>query len=198
MKTQMISGSAGAILSYRNYSGLVTKAVQVYNTETDSTDIEISIIAKGNEKAVSEQTFKVSPLIADYDSFKAISKGDFISFSLDGFNRLNSFEMQQELDKWYDRTDPAGGVNNFIGTVDDITFDQISNSKARWMDLLTVSNMNGTKQYELMHNSSLKPVVYIMDSKGNAKVGSVSDIRFGDTIHVFAEAVDVYSIILYR
>lgn len=198
MKTQMISGSAGAILSYRNYSGLVTKAVQVYNAETGTTDIEISIIAKGNEKTVSEQTFKVSPLIADYDSFKSISKGDFISFSLDGFNRLNSFEMQQELDKWYDRTDPAGGVNNFVGTVEDITFDQISNSKARWMDLLTVSNMNGTKQYELMHNSSLKPVVYIMDSKGNAKIGSVSDIRFGDTIHVFAEAVDVYSIILYR
>jgi len=198
MKTQMISGSAGSVTSYRNFSGLVTKAVQVYNAETDTTDIKITVLAKGNEKTVSEQTFVVSPLIADYDKFKTISKGDFISFSLDGFDRMNGFEMQQELDKWYDRTDPSGSVNSFIGTVDDITFDRISNSKARWMDLLTVSNMNGTKQYELMHNASLKPVVYIMDSKGNAKIGSVSDIRFDDTIYVFAEAVDVYAIILYR
>ncbi|MBR5518860.1 MAG: S-layer homology domain-containing protein [Clostridia bacterium] len=197
-KTAMISGTAGSVTSYRNFSGLVTKAVQVYNPETDATDIKISIIAKGNEKAVSEQTFVVSPLIADYDKFKTISKGDFISFSLDGFDRMNGFEMQQELDKWYDRTDPSGSVNSFIGTVDDITFNQISNSKARWMDALTVSNMNGVKQYELMHNASLKPVVYIMDSKGNAKLGSVSDIRYNDTIYVFAESVDVYAIILYR
>lgn len=198
MKTQMISGTAGSVTSYRNYSGLVTKAVQVYNPETDATDIKISIIAKGNEKAVSEQTFIVSPLISKYDSFKTISKGDFISFSLDGFNRMNSFEMQQELDKWYERTDGSGGINHFVGTVDDIVFDRISNSKARWMDLLTVSNINGTKQYELMHNASLKPVIYIINSKGEAKMGTVSDIRFNDTIYVFAEADSVYAIILYR
>ena len=198
MKTQMISGSAGSVTSYRNYSGLVTKAGQIYDAETGEERIEITILAKGNEKAVSEQTFTVSPLISDYNSFKSICKGDFISFSLDGFNRLNGFEMQQELDKWYERTDGAGGVNHFIGTVDDLVFDRISNSKARWMDFMTVSNINGTKQYELMHNSSLKPVVYIMNSKGEAKLGTVSDIRFNDKIYVFAEADSVYAIILYR
>lgn len=197
-KTEMISGSVGSVTSYRNYSGLVTKSSQVYDAETDSTNIEITILTKGNEKTVSEQTFTVSPLISAYDDFKTISKGDFISYSLDGFDRLNYFEMQQSLDNWYDRTDGSGGVNHFVGTVTDIVFDRISNSKARWMDFLTVNNINGTKQYELMHNSSLKPVVYIMDSKGNAKIGSVSDIRFDDTIYVFAEAVDVYAVILYR
>lgn len=197
-KTSMISGSAGSVTSYRNYSGLVTKAAQIYDAETDSTSIEITMLTKGNEKTVSEQKFVVSPLIAAYDDFKTISKGDFISYSLDGFDRMDSFEMQQSLNNWYDRTDGSGGINHFVGTVTDIVFDQISNSKARWMDFLTVTNINGIKQYELMHNSSLKPVVYIMNSKGEAKVGSVSDIRFNDTIYVFAEAVDVYAIILYR
>jgi len=194
----MISGATGSILNYRTYSGIVTKASEVYDPEKDETGIQVTMITKGNEKTVCEQTFTVSPLIKNYDSFKQISKGDYIAYSLDGFDRLDNFEMQQPFSSWYERTVTGAELTHFIGTVKDIEFDRISNRAARWMDFLTVSNVNGLQTYEIMHNSSLKPVVYIMNKDAEVRVGSMSDVSFGDTVYIFGEGANVYAIVILR
>lgn len=194
----MISGSAGSILNYRTYSGIVTKSSEVYDPEKDETSIQITMLTKGNESKVSEQTFTVSPLIKKYADFKTISRGDYIAYSLDGFDRLNSFEIQQPFNGWYERTVTGAELTHFVGTVVDIEFDRISNRAARWMDYLTVNNVNGLLTYELMHNSSLKPVVYIMNDEAEVQVASVSDIAFGDTVYIFGEGANVYAIVILR
>jgi len=48
----MISGATGSILNYRTYSGIVTKASEVYDPEKDETGIQVTMITKGNEKTV--------------------------------------------------------------------------------------------------------------------------------------------------
>ncbi len=198
IETEMISGTAGNVSSYRNYSGIVVKQAEVYDKETETEKICVTILTKGNQSSICEQTFVVSPLIANADKFKTLSKGDFIAFALDGFDRLNRFELLHGIDNWYDRTDGVGGRNHFCGKVTDIDYKRISNAKGRWMDLLTVENSNGIKTYELIHNKSLRPAVYILDSKGNAKLGDITDIGFNDTVYIFAEGVDVYSVIISR
>lgn len=197
IETEMISGTSGNISSYRNYSGIVVKQSEVYDKETDTANICVTLLTKGNQSSVCEQTFVVSPLISNAESFKTLSKGDFIAFALDGFDRLNKFEMLHSIHNWYERTDGVG-VSHFCGTVTDIDYKRISNAKGRWMDLLTVENVNGIKTYELIHNKSLRPVTYILDEKGNVELGDITDIGFNDKVYIFAQGVDVYTVIIMR
>ena len=200
IKTEMISGTAGSLESSRNFFGMVTKAQKVYNAEEDSESIKITMLTKGNEKTVSEQTFVVSPLIANYKEFEKIGKGDLIKYALDGFDRLNAFDILQSFESYFDGSD--GFVNDdftVCGTVTEIEYDEISNAKLRWADVVTLTNIDGTYTYELYHNSSMATQVFILNSADrSSELGSVSDIRYGDRILVYAYGGDSYAIVLYR
>lgn len=132
IKTEMISGTAGSLESTRNFFGMVTKAQKVLN-EDGSESIKITMLTKGTEKAVSEQSFEVSPLIANYKDFEKISKGDLIKYALDGFDRMNAYDILQSFESYFDGSN--GYVNEdftVCGTVTDLDYDEISNAKLRW------------------------------------------------------------------
>ena len=200
IKTEMISGTAGSLESTRNFFGMVTKAQKVYNAADDSESIKITMLTKGNEKSFSEQTFVVSPLIANYKDFEKISKGDLIKYALDGFDRMNAFDILQSFESYFDGSN--GYVNDdytVCGTVTDIEYDAISNAKLRWADVVTLTNIDGTYTYELYHNSSMATQVFILNSADrSAEIGKVSDIRYGDRILVYAYAGDSYALVIYR
>ncbi len=200
IKTEMISGTAGSLESSRNFFGMVTRASKVYDKETDTESIKITMLTKGNEKSFSEQTFVVSPLIANYNEFAKISKGDLIKYALDGFDRMNAYDILQSFESYFDGSN--GYVNDdftVCGTVTDIEYDEISNAKLRWADVVTLTNIDGTYTYELYHNSSMATQVFILNSADrSSELGSVSDIRYGDRILVYAYGGDSYAIVLYR
>ena len=200
IKTKMISGTAGSLESSRNFFGMVTKAQKVYNAEDDTESIKITMLTKGNEKSFSEQTFVVSPLIANYKSFENIGKGDLIKYALDGFDRMNAFDILQTFESYFDGSN--GYVNDdytVCGTVTDIEYDAISNAKLRWADVVTLTNIDGTYTYELYHNSSMATQVFILNSADrSAELGTVADIRYGDRILVYAYSGDSYALVIYR
>ena len=199
IKTEMISGTAGSLESTRNFFGMVTKSQSVLN-EDGTESIKITMLTKGSEKAVTEQSFIVSPLIANYNEFAKISKGDLIKYALDGFDRMNAFDILQTFESYFDGSN--GYVNEdftVCGTVTDIDYDEISNAKLRWADVVTLTNIDGTYTYELYHNASLATQVFILNSANrNAEIGKVSDIRYGDRILVYAYGGDSYAIVIYR
>ena len=200
IRTEMISGTAGSLESSRNFFGMVTKAQKVYNPEDGSESIKITMLTKGNEKSFSEQTFVVSPLIANYKDFENIGKGDLIKYALDGFDRMNAYDILQSFESYFDGSN--GYVNDdftVCGTVTDLEYDAISNAKLRWADVVTLTNIDGTYTYELYHNSSMATQVFILNSADrSAEIGSVADIRYGDRILVYAYAGDSYAIVIYR
>lgn len=200
IKTEMLSGKAGSLESSRNFFGMVTKAVRVYNEDDGSESIKISMLTKGSEKTFSEQSFIVSPLIAGYEDFSQINAGDLIKYSLDGFDRLDAFEILQKFESYLDGCSGYGsGDFTVCGTVTDINYDRISNAKLRWADILTLTNTDGTYKYELYHNSNLATQVFILNSVNrSSRLGNVSDIKFGDRILVYAYNGDSYAIVIYR
>lgn len=200
IRDEMISGKPGSLETTRNFFGMVTKASRVYDKETDSEQIKISMFTKGNEKTLSEQTFIVSPLVANYSQFENISKGDLIKYALDGFDRMNAFDILRSFESYFDGS--KGYVNadfTVCGTVTDIKYDRISNRKLRWADIVTLTNIDGTYKYELFHNSSMASQVFILNSADrSAEIGTVEDIRYGDRILVYAYNGDSYAVVLYR
>ena len=199
-KTEMISGTPGSLESSRNFFGMVTKAQRTYDEETDEESIKITMLTKGNEKTVSEQSFTVSPLVANYKEFENIGKGDLIKYALDGFDRMNAFDILQSFESYFDGSN--GYVNDdftVCGTVTDIDYDEISNAKLRWADVVTLVNIDGTYTYELFHNASMASQVFILNSADrSAEIGTVADIRYGDRILVYAYNNDSYAVVLYR
>lgn len=200
INAEMISGSAGNVAASRNYVGMVKKAARVYDEENDSENIKITMLTKGNETIVCEQSFIVSPLISNYSDFYQINAGDLMLYSLDGFDRLNGFEMLRTFGGYYDGdTGVITGNYTVCGTVTDIDYDEISDRKVRWADILTLETTEGKYVYELYHNTSLKPTVYILNSNNrDVQLGAVSDIRYGDRVLVYAYADDPYAVVIYR
>ena len=200
IKTEMISGTAGSLESSRNFIGMVTKASRVYNEEDGTESIKISMLTKGSEKTFSEQSFVVSPLIKNYKDFYQINAGDLIKYSLDGFDRMNAFDILQKFESYLDGSN--GYVNDdftVCGTVTDMEYDAISNAKLRWTDVVTLENIDGTYTYELYHNTSLATQVFILNSANrSSELGKVSDIKYGDRIMVYAYNGDSYAIVIYR
>ena len=200
IKTEMISGTAGSLESSRNFLGMVTKASRVYNEEDGTESIKITMLTKGSEKTFSEQSFVVSPLIANYKDFYQINAGDLIKYSLDGFDRMNAFDILQKFESYLDGSN--GYVNDdftVCGTVTDMEYDAISNAKLRWADVVTLQNIDGTYTYELYHNTSLATQVFILNSANrDAELGTVADIKYGDRILVYAYNGDSYAIVIYR
>ena len=200
IKTEMISGTAGSLESSRNFLGMVTKASRVYNEEDGTESIKITMLTKGSEKTFSEQSFVVPPLIANYKDFYQINAGDLIKYSLDGFDRMNAFDILQKFESYLDGSN--GYVNDdftVCGTVTDMEYDAISNAKLRWADVVTLQNIDGTYTYELYHNTSLATQVFILNSANrDAELGTVADIKYGDRILVYAYNGDSYAIVIYR
>ena len=123
------------------------------------------MLTKGGQKSVCEQTFTVSPLIANAESFTSINRGDPITYSLDGFS------MKKKFESYFDgSTGVVTAEFTVCGTVTDIDYDEISNVKGMWADNVTFENVDGIYTYELYHSSSLCPTVYILNS-ANRKAG---------------------------
>ena len=200
IKADMISGTPGSLESSRNFFGMVTRASKIYDEETGEESIRVTMLTKGNEKAFSEQSFIVSPLIANYSDFTQIGKGDLIKYALDGFDRMNAFEILQKFESYFDGSNGYANEDFTVcGTVTDLEYDEISNSKLRWADVVTLQNMDGAYTYELYHNSSLATQVFILDSSDrSAELGTVSDIKYNDRIMVYAYNGDVYALVIYR
>lgn len=195
----MISGNPGVVESTRNYIGMVTKANRVLN-EDGSESIMIKMITKADAKSFSEQSFEVSPLIPNYDSFENISTGDFIKYSLDGFDRLDGFEIKQRFEEYYDNDEGNEDSDKIVcGIVTDIDYDEVDNNKLRWADKVTLVSSGDTYSYYMHHNTSLTPMVCILNSADrSSKLGSVSDIRYGDRIFIYAYDGDAYAVVIYR
>jgi len=199
-EANMISGVSGDLAANRARVGMVTKCIKAYDKETGTETIKVTMLTKGGQKSVCEQTFTVSPLIANAESFTSINKGDLITYSLDGFDRLDGFSMKKKFESYFDgSTGVVTAEFTVCGTVTDIDYDEISNVKGMWADNVTFENVDGLYTYELYHSSSLSPTVYILNSANReAELGKVADIRYGDRILVFANAGDAYAVVIYR
>ena len=129
-----------------------------------------------------------------------ISKGDLIKYSLDGFDRMNAYDILQNFESYFDGSN--GYVNDdftVCGTVTDINYDEISNAKLRWSDVVTITNSDGTYTYDLFHNASLATHVFILNSANReSEIGTVGDIRYGDRVLLYAYNNDSYAIVIYR
>ena len=200
VKAKMISGTEGSLESSRNFFGMVTKASRVYNQEDGSESIKITMLTKGSEKAFSEQSFIVSPLMPNYNEYYRIGKGDLIKYSLDGFDRMNAYEIVKDAESYFDGSSGYPNEDYTVcGTVTNIEYGRISNSKLRWADIVTLENVEGTFIYELYHNQSLSTQVFILNSADkSSKMGTVSDIKYNDRIMVYSYNGSAYALVIYR
>ena len=200
VRAEMISGVNGALDASRNYIGMVKKASKVYKAEDDSESIKITMLTKGDEKTVSEQSFIVSPLVPSYKDFNNISSGDLIRYSLDGFGRVNAYKMLREFGTYFDG-DTGNRDSDFTiyGVVTDIDYDEIDNSKVRVADLLTIEHEDGTEKYYLYHNASMASQVFILNSSNrDVEIGTVADIKYGDKVVVYSNNYTSYAVVIYR
>ncbi|MBR5518986.1 MAG: S-layer homology domain-containing protein, partial [Clostridia bacterium] len=180
IKAEMISNVNGALDTSRNYIGMVKKASRVYNTEDGSESIKLTLLTKGDEKTVCEQSFVVSTLIPSYNDFYNINSGDLIRYSLDGFGRVNAYKTLREFGTYFDGdTGTRDSDFTIYGVVTDIDYDEIDNGKVRVADLLTIEHEDGTERYYLYHHSSMAPQIYILNSANrDVEVGTIADIKY--------------------
>lgn len=196
--TDMISGVPGVVTPNKRYLGIVKKCSKVYNKETESESIKITMITMGNGKDLSEQTFEVSPIIPNKESFMNIDKGDFITYSLDGFDRLDGYSLKKRFGSYYDG-DSGIITSEYIvcGIVSDIDYDEIDNSTGNWVDVIKVDYSDTSNEYQLSHSS--KPMIFILDSSNrNAEPATAADIKYGDRVMVYSNNGTTYAVVIYR
>lgn len=203
--SSMASGRAGTLMTAKKYVGMVTRSVEEYDENTGESVHKITMYTIGKQSALCEQTFYVSDLISHNPVFDDISKGDLIRYSLDGFDRLDNAEKLKDAED-YDRDGQRSesGITTYTYSVMSADFDEIDESRMRWVDKIVIYSKDdpdtAVGTFKIAHTSSLAPVVFIVDSKGNAKIGSVKDICVNDRVCICkpTSLMDVTAIVIYR
>jgi len=204
--SSMAVGNAGNIQVNKKNVGLVTKASQVYDKETDNIYTKITMLTMGNQSNVVSQTFYVSDLIPENTTFKKLSEGDLIQYSLDHFDRLDNVRLIKDFDKKdTDLIENAGNVRQtYTFSVKNIDFDEIDSTRRRWVDILdlySMSDANTTVEtFKVPQNASLSPVVFIVHENGDAPAGSMKDSCINDRGCVYkpSSSTDVHAVVIYR
>lgn len=201
LASSMQVGNPGTLIANKKNVGLVTKAAREYNEDTDESVIKFTMLTIGEQTSASEQTFYVSDVLTDTSMFEAVSKGDLVLYSLDNFGRMDNVTVLQDFDNYdadYDIEEA------YCYTVQSIDFDEINNQRRRWVDVLSLcssSDPNTTvRTFDLLQNASLSPVVFLLDSQGGGRIGSVEDIRVNDRVFVYYPSAvgDVTAIVIKR
>lgn len=168
--------------------------------------MSFTMLTQGNESAVKEQTLTVSPLISVPSSFNEIGKGDLVLYSLDDFGRINNIKLVKDFgDRANDRTlQESTNYETHCYKVQSIDFDEIDNANVRWMDKLVLCSASNpdvaVKTFNVPHVASILPIVFVLDSKGESKLGAVKDICYGDRVCVYrpSDFSNVAAIVIYR
>ena len=160
----------------------------------------------GNGSGVTEQKLNVSSLISSNSSFASIGKGDLALYSLDDFGRINNIRLVKDFsDRNTDRiANQDTNYETYCYTVKSIDFDEIDNNNVRWVDKLVVYSLqdpNGSVgTFNMPHLASLSPIVFIVDAKGEATLGTAKDICYGDRVCVYnpRDFSNVAAVVIYR
>lgn len=168
--------------------------------------MSFTMLTIGTGSSVSEQTFPVSAFIGNTASFAAIGKGDLVIYSLDDFNRINNIKIVKDFSGISSDVTFAPGTDyeTYCYNVMDIDFDEIDNDNARWVDVLKIHSLSNptvmVNTFKLPHLSSIAPIVFIVDAKGNAEVGTTKDICYGDRVCVYNPQSfgNVAAVVIYR
>lgn len=189
--TSMSVGQKGTLAADKKKVGLVTKAARSYDAQNDEESIKITMLTIGENKTVSEQTFVVSNLISGVDEFTKVSKGDFVLYSLDYFDRLNNIKILKNYND-YD-SDRASGIGtddeSYCYIVKELDYDEIDSTKGRWVDVMELCGEDDRNSklfsFNVPHNTSLAPLIFIIEGKNEGKLATMDDVRTGDRIWLY-------------
>lgn len=164
--------------------GLVTKVSQVFDEDTGTESVAVTMITDGAEKkiTVAEQRMNQSAL-------SKLEAGDLVAYTLDGFDKLNTVSILQENNAYIDFDESENG--KVCATVTDVKYKHISNGKIRWVNILGISNGSDINYtYELFVRNPAP--VFVIEGK-TYRVGSFDDIQIGDRA-VVVQDVETYNI----
>ena len=189
----------------KKYVGMVLSSGYSLDENGDEV-MTFDMLTIGNGSGVTEQKLNVSSLISSNSSFASIGKGDLALYSLDDFGRINNIKLVKDFsDRNTDRIANQGtNYETYCYTVKSIDFDEIDNNNVRWVDKLVVYSLqdpNGSVgTFNMPHLASLSPIVFIVDAKGEATLGTAKDICYGDRVCVYnpRDFSNVAAVVIYR
>jgi len=161
-------------------------------SEDKSTEYKAITMLTGGK----EQKFIVSEARADLSVFKKISKNDLIAYTLDGFDKINSVIILQEADKYYESF-----MDEYaFGEVKNIEYNKVSNARVRRVNRVEIgySGTDGTELTAELLVRNPSPV-FILEGKGDARIGTVNDIQIGDMVYMaIYNVVDIRAVVIKR
>ena len=192
----MLSGEAGSISPATSQIAVLKKSSRVIN-ENGEEVIRVNMLTKDGEKS-----YVVSPLSSStvQNRFASLNKGDLFYYeTIAGTEELRNCQLLQ-AENAYEGTGAfnLNQINEFcIGTVEYCRYSYVSQLKNRWTDSVTI-NYGGDSlmTYEIFKTGT--PVIFIMDEKGNAELGTFDDIQCGNTIYVGVVQNTVRAIVIRK
>ncbi len=183
MNSEMRSGTAGITNTSSDIA--MVDSVEEQVDDNDEVHIVVNMIFDKELK-----TYTVSDLIPNSESFMQLETGDLIAFSLDGFDNLNGYEVIQNADNYYDYILGEYTDNErFCGIVENVDYNNISNKKNRWVNVLNVMFEDGSVKsaYEVLARGSTP--VFVIDSGRcvSVRAGSIDDVKPGGRVFVLSK-----------
>ena len=161
-------------------------------SEDQSTEYKAITMLTGGK----EQKFFVSEARADLSVFKKISKNDLIAYTLDGFDKINSVIILQEADQYYESF-----MDEYaFGEVKNIEYNKVSNARVRRVNRVEIgySGTDGTELTAELLVRNPSPI-FILEGKGDARIGTVNDIQIGDMVYMaIYNVVDIRAVVIKR
>lgn len=183
MNSEMHSGTTGITNTSSDLA--IVDSVEEQTDDNDEVHIVVNMIF---DKELKEYT--VSDLIQNPESFMQLQGGDLIAFSLDGFDNLNGYEIIQSVDNYYDYilgeyTDDE----RFCGIVENVDYNNISNKKNRWVNVLNVKFEDESTKftYEVLARGSTPVFVIDRGRRVSVRAGSIDDVKPGGRIFVLSK-----------
>lgn len=167
--TELDHTSTGHVTS-SNKVGLVYGSSYIASEDGDQIQVVHMVTDKG------EQKMEVSNSTTSTSNFKALKPGQLILYSLDNEDRLDGYSLVESVDPVPDHRYSQGtDLELFIGKIQDVSYNEVSEELNRRVDILTMTtNYGAVQNYEVQKRSS-QPV-YIYDTiEKKAHLGSHED-----------------------
>ena len=184
----MQSGQSGMV-NLSSDVGLVLKASRKINDQGDEV-LAVRMLADGEEKS-----YIVSQLVSNQVDFESLNKGDLIAYSLDGFDHLNAVEVLRGINQYYE----SDSTNAVCAEIKNIDYNQISNSKIRWVHNVDIGYENQDSVIKTLEILARSPApIFVIESKDEMRVGNVNDLQIGDKIFAAMNSGKVRAIVIKR
>lgn len=177
IRAEMRSGLAG-IVGVNADTGLV-QAMKTVATEEGGTAIKAEVLTGGELRS-----YTVSDLIPDSEAFGALKKGDLITFTVDGYGRMDGFRLLQGADDYVDKKfDEGTAYERFCGIVRSVDYNFASPTRNRWVHQYGVGYSDSEeilKVYDVFARG--KTPVFVLEKADRVRCGSYDDIQIGSRV----------------